>query len=373
MNSNRDHLFDGNAANGEPLDAQPDAVQLAEARLTAYVLGELDAEPHAAVETELAESEAARQQVSDIRRSVEMLTAAFATEPTAVLPAEHRLRLVNRVTSAHDVRPVSPPERLSRRTYGKYGLAASALLCLAGTLTAFLFASNYRDLASEIEFPDADMSGLVEFAGISIYVLQAFDALWGAFCIIVVWRRLAQIRFKTEDQQNAFLEPLLDAVSVGDFEGAAEVCEESPRIVPQLILLAINNRDLGYNKVEQLLADSFQREVVAEIEYRITWLVRTIKSAPMLGLLGTVLGMMAAFGKLAGAQKVDATHLAGDISLALVATFVGLMISIPLSLALAGVQIHTRKMEDLVGDGLARFMEVFKATFDQQPAEPVRS
>lgn len=118
-----------------------------------------------------------------------------------------------------------------------------------------------------------DMSGLVEFAGNSIYGLQAFDALWGAFCIIVVWRRLAQIRFKSEDQQNQFLEPVLDAVSVGDFEGAAEMCAENSRIVPQLVLLAVNNRDLGYNKVKQLLADRFQRDILAEMEYRITWVV----------------------------------------------------------------------------------------------------
>src|SRR5581483_5205186 len=210
-----------------------------------------------------------------------------------------------------------------------------------------------------------DISGLVEFAGNSIYALQAFDALWGAYCIIVVWRRLAQIRFKSEDQQNEFLDQVLDAASAGDFEAAAELCQDDARIVPQLISLAIDNRDLGYNKVKQLVADRFQRDILSEMEYRITWVVTMIKSAPMLGLLGTVLGMMAAFGKLAGSEKVDATHLAGDISLALVTTFVGLTIAIPLSLVLASVQIRTRKMEDLVGDGLARFMEVFKATFDQ--------
>ena len=218
-----------------------------------------------------------------------------------------------------------------------------------------------------------DISGLVEFAGNSIYALQAFDALWGAYCIIVVWRRLAQIRFKSEDQQNEFVDQVLDATSAGDFESAAELCQDDPRIVPQLISLAIDNRDLGYSKVKQLVADRFQRDILSEMEYRITWVVTMIKSAPMLGLLGTVLGMMAAFGKLAGSQKVDATHLAGDISLALVTTFVGLTIAIPLSLVLASVQIRTRKMEDLVGDGLARFMEVFKAALEQQPAETMRS
>lgn len=213
------------------------------------------------------------------------------------------------------------------------------------------------------------MAELTEFAGNTIYGFQAFDALWGAFCIIVVWRRLSQIRFKSEELQNEFLDQLNERVEVGDFEAAAELCQDDPRVVPQLALLAINNRDLGYGKVKQLVADRFQRDIMAEMEYRITWVVTMIKSAPMLGLLGTVLGMMAAFGKLAGSQKVDATNLAGDISLALITTFVGLTIAIPLSLVLASVQIRTRKMEDLVGDGLARFMEVFKGAVEQSPVE----
>lgn len=215
-----------------------------------------------------------------------------------------------------------------------------------------------------------DISGLVEFAGNSIYAFQACIALWGAFCIIVAWRRLAQIRFKSEDGLNDFLAQLDEYLAVGDLEGAAELCEPDPRIVPQLVLLAINNRDLGYAKVKQLLADRFQRDVLADLERRVTWVVTMIKSAPMAGLLGTVLGMMAAFGKLAGQQKVDATHLAGDISVALLTTFVGLSIAIPLSLVLASVQIRQRSMEDLAGDGLTRFLEAFKPLVEQ-PAEGV--
>ncbi len=205
-----------------------------------------------------------------------------------------------------------------------------------------------------------DLSGLVGFAGNSIYAFQACVALWGAFCIIVAWRRLAQIRFKSEDAQNEFSEQLDECLAAGDLEAAEELCETDSRIVPQLVLLGIQNRDLGYSKVKQLLADRFQRDVLADLEFRITWIVTMIKSAPMLGLLGTVLGMMAAFGKLAGQQKVDATHLAGDISVALLTTFVGLSIAIPLSMMLASVQIRQRHMEDLTGEGLARFLESFR-------------
>jgi anti-sigma factor RsiW len=51
------------------------------ARLTAYALGELDETNRAAVEQELTDSEGARQELARIRRSVEMVTAALATEP----------------------------------------------------------------------------------------------------------------------------------------------------------------------------------------------------------------------------------------------------------------------------------------------------
>ncbi|MEX2561257.1 MAG: MotA/TolQ/ExbB proton channel family protein [Pirellulales bacterium] len=217
----------------------------------------------------------------------------------------------------------------------------------------------------------SDLSGLAQFAGNSIYVLQAFDALWGAFCIIVVWRRLAQIRFRSEEAQNEFISQVEDNLAVGDFDAASELCDGDRRIVPQLMLLALANRDLGFAKVRQLLSDRFQRDVLSDLEYRLTWVFTVIKSAPMLGLLGTVLGMMAAFGKLAGQQKVDATHLAGDISLALMTTFVGLSIAIPLSLCVASVQIRMRKMEDLATDGINRFMETFKMALEPT-AEGVR-
>ena len=59
------------------------------------------------------------------------------------------------------------------------------------------------------------ISGLVEFAGNSIYGFQAFDALWGAFCVIVAWRRLSQIRFKSEAVQNEFLDQLDECLAAG--------------------------------------------------------------------------------------------------------------------------------------------------------------
>jgi biopolymer transport protein ExbB/TolQ len=208
---------------------------------------------------------------------------------------------------------------------------------------------------------------LVTWAGNSIYALQAFDALWGAYCVIVIWRTLSRVRFRNEDAQSEFLDSLEDSLEAGDFDGARQLCEGDARAIPRLALLAIENRDLGYSKVRQLVADRFGRDILADLEYRMTWVYTVIKSAPMLGLLGTVLGMMAAFSKLGGGQKVDATQLADDIALALITTFVGLTIAIPLSLVAAAIVIRTRKMEDLAGAGMNRIMESLKSALADVP------
>jgi biopolymer transport protein ExbB/TolQ len=81
----------------------------------------------------------------------------------------------------------------------------------------------------------------------------------------------------------------------------------------------------------------------------------------MIGLFGTVFGMMGAFKTLATAESVEPSALAGDIQVALVTTASGLAIAIPLMIIVANVNIRISKMEDLVGAGLTRFLDAFKA------------
>ena len=80
----------------------------------------------------------------------------------------------------------------------------------------------------------------------------------------------------------------------------------------------------------------------------------------MLGLLGTVLGMINAFAKIAASQGsggTDPTKLANDISFALLTTAIGLVIAIPL--VMAGNLIHIRigKLQDSVQHDLGVFLE----------------
>jgi biopolymer transport protein ExbB/TolQ len=203
-----------------------------------------------------------------------------------------------------------------------------------------------------------------------MYVGLGMIAVWGAFCVVMVWNRVREKRFRNEDQQAEFLDALDDPILRGDFEAAENLLAMDKRAMSQLALLAIMNRDIGFAKVRQLLVDRFQRDVLADLEYRLSWVNTVIKSAPMIGLLGTVMGMMGAFKTLASQETVKPAQLAGDISFALITTAIGLTIAIPLLLATASINVRIRKMEDLVASGLTRFLDTFRAGID--PSETLR-
>src|SRR3990172_4937607 len=215
-----------------------------------------------------------------------------------------------------------------------------------------------------------DMTAVTEIVGYVIYGALALIALWGAFCVVIVWRRIAQTRFRSEQEQSEFLDGLEQNLAAGDFDGALELCSGDNRAMPQLVMLALANRHVGYAKIRSLLSDRFQRDVLSDLEYRLTWVYTVIKSAPMLGLFGTVVGMMGAFSQLAAGrgETVDPALLADNISLALITTVCGLAIAIPLVLCTASINVRIRKLEDLVGSGSTRFLESFKTALERVSA-----
>ncbi len=205
-----------------------------------------------------------------------------------------------------------------------------------------------------------DLSGLTNIAGNIIYVVLGLLALWGALCAVLVWRRVAQLRFKNENAQTGFLDSLEELLDQQSYDDAEEVCEADGRAISRLAILAIANREVGYSKVRQLVLDRFQRDVLADLDNRLAWINTVIKSAPMVGLLGTVVGMMGAFAKLAAEKNVEPAQLAENISVALITTASGLAIAIPLTMLMTVINVRIKKFEDLVSLGLARFFEILR-------------
>ncbi len=193
------------------------------------------------------------------------------------------------------------------------------------------------------------------WVGFLSYFALAGVALLGAYFVILVLQRIASNRFKSEATQDDFLDAIEPALLEGNFEQVQEIVSGDRRALAKMANLAIANRHLGLTKSKQVVLDRFSRDVLADLDEKIAWVVTAIKTAPMLGLFGTVMGMMGAFGKLASATSVEPSALAMDIRVALETTAIGLAIAIPLTMCMAMINNRIRSMQDLVTVGLNRF------------------
>lgn len=211
-----------------------------------------------------------------------------------------------------------------------------------------------------------DTGPILEIAGWVIYIAMAFSALLGAFYVILLWSRIRQKRFSGEAEAGQFLGDIREHLNQKNFDPITEMCDSPPfwsKAVPQLILVALANRHLPINKLRRTVAENFERDVLADLEYSTSWISTVVKSAPMLGLLGTVVGMINAFKGMAAmsAAGTDPAQLADDISFALFTTALGLSIAIPL--VLAGNMIHIRigKLQDSVQQHIGAFINELEA------------
>jgi biopolymer transport protein ExbB len=211
------------------------------------------------------------------------------------------------------------------------------------------------------------MDLILEWSGPVIYGALGLCALYGIFCVVLLVRKVAEKRFASDAAAEEFLDQVRERLQHRDYDGAAAVCDSPPywaKAVPQLILVALQERDRPMSKLRRLLAEKFERDVLADLEYRYSWIGTIIKSAPMLGLLGTVTGMILAFAKIATstASGTDPKALADDISFALFTTAQGLAVAIPLTLMGALVQVRIGKLQDSVQQYVSEFLDDLEAT-----------
>jgi len=209
------------------------------------------------------------------------------------------------------------------------------------------------------------MKELLSYSGYVIYTAQALSALFGVFMVILLTRKIAQKRFFSNAAAEEFLGEVRERLKQKDLDGVVEFCDAPAywaKAAPQLILYALANRDRPLSKLRELLAERFEREVLAELYYGRSWVATMEKCAPMLGLLGTVTGMILAFAKIAGAQQTgaDPKALSSDISVALYTTMWGLTIAVPLAVLGSMVQVRISRLTDSVQQHVSEFLDDFE-------------
>lgn len=148
---------------------------------------------------------------------------------------------------------------------------------------------------------------------------------------LVFWRWWLNYHAKTDLAD--FLGRLDSALEAEQIEGALRLCDEEPGVVPKLFATALKTGPEGKIATRSALANLIELEIIPDLNFLLPQILVFAKLAPMLGLLGTVWGMIFAFEKIAGATKVNPSDLSNDIGMALFTTAEGLLIAIPLIFA----------------------------------------
>ena len=130
---------------------------------------------------------------------------------------------------------------------------------------------------------------------------------------------------------ETFAEEIANTVKSSGIESAKAQCEDAQGPVANLCLAALDRADLGAKEAEHALDYSGSIEM-ASMEKNMTWISLCIATAPMLGFLGTVWGMIQAFNDIKMANDISPAVVAGGISVALLTTAFGLVVAVILQL-----------------------------------------
>ncbi len=222
------------------------------------------------------------------------------------------------------------------------------------------------------------MGNAISYFGFAIYAMLAAVAIWGLYNAIMLYRTIGRKGLKAEPALT-LINTVRDGLSAGDVKGAVEACRRPAywhTALAQLIVVALTFRKRGLAKVKQILVMEFHTEVIAGMENRLTTIATIVRMGPLLGLLGTVVSMILAFGRLGATSgdgqtvNVNPADLAGDISLGLLTTAAGLLIATPLMILGNNIQARVRLLRDQTERQLQDFLEVLEVAVAAEAATP---
>ena len=205
-----------------------------------------------------------------------------------------------------------------------------------------------------------NVNQLAKYLGDASYGFLTINFFWGLYNVIMGFRRVKQLSFASQDEQAEFLQELIPPLREGRFDQVEQLVADDERALAQLTHMAITNRAAGPDQLRQMVTEVVQRDVMGDLDYRTGWIATVIKSGPLLGLFGTVLGMMAAFGRIGTGEKVQPSMIAAEISVALICTAMGLATAIPFNFMLNSLNAKIRKFQDALGAGLVRVLDAMR-------------
>ena len=140
-----------------------------------------------------------------------------------------------------------------------------------------------------------------------------------------------------------------DALNSGGVESAKEVCRNTKGPVASIYYQGLDRADESIDAAEKAVV-AYGGVQMGQLEKNVSWLSLFIAIAPMLGFMGTVIGMITAFDRIEAAGDMQPSLVAGGIKVALLTTVFGLIVAIILQIfynyIIAKIDSIVNDMED---------------------------
>jgi len=118
-----------------------------------------------------------------------------------------------------------------------------------------------------------------------------------------------------------------DALKSGGLDAAKEVCRNTPGPVASIFYQGLDRANEDLESAEKAVV-AYGGVQMGQLEKNVSWISLFIALAPMLGFMGTVIGMIQAFDKIEAAGDMQPSLVAGGIKVALLTTVFGLVVAI---------------------------------------------
>jgi biopolymer transport protein ExbB len=167
------------------------------------------------------------------------------------------------------------------------------------------------------------------------------------FALAIAFERLFYILFRANINANAFMAQIQKLIMANNIDRAIKLCNAEPHAaLPRVVKAGLTRANRNEKDIENAIDEAIL-EVGPKVNKRTNYLSMLANIATLLGLLGTIWGLIDAFKAVATAPpELKQTMLAGGISVAMYTTAGGLMVAIPVLLIHAIVLNRSNKILD---------------------------
>ena len=148
--------------------------------------------------------------------------------------------------------------------------------------------------------------------------------------LAIAIERIIYLNFATTNTDKLISE-VESALKSGGTEAAKEVCRNTPGPVASIFYQGLDRAGEGVENAEKAVV-AYGGVQMGQLEKNVSWISLFIALAPMLGFMGTVIGMIQAFDKIQAAGDMQPSLVAGGIKVALLTTVFGLIVAIILQI-----------------------------------------